>query len=108
MTQPSESRTVETDALEAWTRDNFRQQPPERLTRKMDEYLVLMTDLAKSLETRLAAQTAAREAAESLLREWLNTELDSMDEEFEPWVASFTERIEALLPPAPASREGRS
>ena len=34
---------------------------------------------------------------ESLLREWLDTELDAMDEEFEPWINSFASRIRAAL-----------
>jgi len=37
------------------------------------------------------------EQACALLREWLETELDSMDEEFEPWIESFTNRIHTVL-----------
>jgi hypothetical protein len=43
----------------------------------------------------------------ALLREWRATELDSMDEEFQPWLDSFTKRVDAVLAmtPEPASPE---
>lgn len=49
------------------------------------------------LHGELAAARAELDAANDLLREWLNTELDSMDEEFQPWIDSFTARIKAAL-----------
>ena len=32
-----------------------------------------------------------------LLQEWLTTEMDSMDEEYAPWIESFTRRIRVAL-----------
>lgn len=41
----------------------------------------------------------SRQLAEmrALLVEWRETELDSMDEEYEPWIESFTARVDAVL-----------
>lgn len=44
----------------------------------------------------IEAAAALREA-EAVLREWRATELDPMDEEFEPWLEQFTARVDALL-----------
>ena len=49
-----------------------------------------MCDACEKLERELAE-------AHALLREWLVTELDSLDEDFEPWVTSFTQRIHAAI-----------
>lgn len=32
-----------------------------------------------------------------LLQEWLDTELDAQDEEYEPWLESFTARVKAAI-----------
>ena len=37
------------------------------------------------------------ERLKALLREWLATEMDSMDEEYEPWMAEFMLRVEEEL-----------
>ena len=42
----------------------------------------------------------------SLLIEWRETELDSMDEEFEPWMESFTTRVDAALTKEPSNGQG--
>lgn len=43
----------------------------------------------------------------ALLHEWSSTELDPMDDEYEPWLESFRARITALspLPVAPATEK---
>lgn len=41
-------------------------------------------------------ESAALKEAMALLAEWKNTELDFMDDEFEPWIEQFTERINTL------------
>ena len=33
----------------------------------------------------------------AILRDWRATELDAMDEEFEPWMAAFTARVAAAI-----------
>jgi hypothetical protein len=45
----------------------------------------------------LLCERAALEKAHALLREWLDTELDTMDEEFAPWIEQFTKRVKAAL-----------
>lgn len=45
---------------------------------------------APELERALAA-------AHALLREWLATELDPEDEEYDAWLESFTERVNKAL-----------
>ena len=65
------------------------------------ERLILYVQRAESAEARAGE-------AENLLKEWLATEMDSMDEEFETWLEQFTKRIETVLHAAPpASPTGR-
>ena len=54
----------------------------------------------KAAESRLATM-------EGLLREWRNTELDNQDEEFEPWINSFTDRVNGVLNQTAAPSGGR-
>ena len=46
---------------------------------------------------RVMALEAKMYISRRLLREWLRTELDPMDEEFAPWLESFTERVKKAL-----------
>ena len=45
---------------------------------------------------RLGRDAALFTQAIALLHEWQDTELDQQDEEFEPWLKSFTQRIDAI------------
>ena len=51
-------------------------------------------DALEAENKRLRAELAT---AHELLREWRATELDSMDEEFQPWIDQFTARVDVAL-----------
>jgi len=56
--------------------------------------LSMQLDMAQQAYAK-AAQNAARCA--QLLQEWLDTELDYQDEEYEPWMGSFTARVKEAI-----------
>jgi len=69
---------------------------PLEFARQLErELTAAKDDLIVALFERNAAEARALKA-EALLREWLEAECDSEDEEYQPWVDSFTARIRAL------------
>lgn len=56
-------------------------------------------NIGKAESTDYAGQTL------TLLREWFSTEIDSEDEEYGPWIASFTARVVAALAKNPVNAE---
>ena len=52
---------------------------------------------ACEFEEQLVAERERTGLLAGLLREWLVAEYDSMDDEWQPWVDSFTSRINAAL-----------
>jgi hypothetical protein len=55
-----------------------------------------------ALEQELASVKAHEEVMESLLREWLVTEIDPEDEEYQSWMEQFMQRVIACIPPRAA------
>ncbi|MCR4300659.1 MAG: hypothetical protein NUV51_03540 [Sulfuricaulis sp.] len=57
------------------------------------------------VQATLAGRQPSEPAAIALLREWRATELDAQDEEYQPWMDSFTARVDAVLQPSEALPE---
>lgn len=85
----------------------------------IDRYRQLERELAEAkaradhaareyVEERKEHQETEREnaALRELLAEWRATELDTEDDEYQPWMNQFTARVDALLDPRPAGCTG--
>jgi methionine synthase II (cobalamin-independent) len=54
-------------------------------------------ELAAALHNAAPAMIAELKSLRALLIEWRETELDYMDEEYQPWLDSFTARVNKAL-----------